>query len=768
MRINHNLMAINTHRQLGVTQTDGAKSTEKLSSGLRINRAGDDAAGLAISEKMRGQIRGLTQASRNANDTISLIQTAEGALNETHSIIQRMRELAVQAANDSNTDSDRAELQSEISQLIKEVDRIGNTTEFNTKNLLDGSLRGVSDDVNATAKINPNSAVKVNLDLQNAFGASVKDDTNFFMDGAHMLVRVNKSGQGIEDDFKFVGPDGTEYSFVKGGTNELAAGKLVENSILTSAQKIGSSAVDLKLLQDFSAAVDKLTATAVGATPTQVEKFVKDYVDAAGDDSAIAVAANNFKGAVATPAGLTDSIMEELTKAIDKLTDAGVTTTQASAYVKAVADVASTDGGAKMDDLIKAVGGLLGKGVTATDIKGLVTELGALYASTAPTATQIDNVLTKYDSLTGADFADVKKLVDAMEPFYGTSAVGDNTKIGALVDAIDGISGVSSLSTNVTIGTGSTVADGSVLSKDTILAFGSKFTIDKDTSITLQVNYADVSITMDGNGTVKVGDTVLAANSSITLKDGTTLKQAAAGVFEVTQGNVKLAKSAKTVATGAGINTVTQNSVLATGSTLQSNSSLGAGSVIGSTKNSLLVRGSVDFASDMQSIKFSGKHELKADFSEIDVSLSTTWVMKSFQAGSNDLANSMMSQVGANGGQIMFVSMNDMRAAALGIDTIDVSSRYGAAMGVEKINNALEKVSHQRATLGAVQNRLEHTIKNLDTAAENLQASEARIRDVDMAKEVMENTKQNILQQAAQAMLAQANQAPQSVLQLLR
>lgn len=136
MRINHNIAALNTYRQLNSATGAQGKSMEKLSSGLRINRAGDDAAGLAISEKMRGQIRGLDQASKNAQDGISLIQTAEGALNETHDILQRMRELAVQSANDTNTDDDRAELQKEVSQLVEEVDRIGNNTQFNTKDIL--------------------------------------------------------------------------------------------------------------------------------------------------------------------------------------------------------------------------------------------------------------------------------------------------------------------------------------------------------------------------------------------------------------------------------------------------------------------------------------------------------------------------------------------------------------------------------------------------------------------------------------------------------
>ncbi|MGB3972299.1 MAG: flagellin, partial [Limnochordia bacterium] len=132
MRINNNIMALNAHRQLGVNQANSSKSMERLSSGMRINRAGDDAAGLAISEKMRGQIRGLKQAQRNAQDGISLIQTAEGALNEIHAILQRMRELATQSANDTNTPEDRVEIQKEIDQLAQEITRISTDTEFNT------------------------------------------------------------------------------------------------------------------------------------------------------------------------------------------------------------------------------------------------------------------------------------------------------------------------------------------------------------------------------------------------------------------------------------------------------------------------------------------------------------------------------------------------------------------------------------------------------------------------------------------------------------
>lgn len=140
MRINNNLMALNTHRQLGINNTAAQKAIEKLSSGYRINRAGDDAAGLSISEKMRAQIRGLNMASKNAQDGISLIQTAEGALNETHAILQRMRELAVQAANDTNVSVDRTAIQNELTELLAEINRIADSTTFNEKKILNGSL----------------------------------------------------------------------------------------------------------------------------------------------------------------------------------------------------------------------------------------------------------------------------------------------------------------------------------------------------------------------------------------------------------------------------------------------------------------------------------------------------------------------------------------------------------------------------------------------------------------------------------------------------
>ncbi|WP_214825057.1 flagellin [Exiguobacterium sp. s28] len=171
MIINHNMNAMGAHRNMAFNTTQTGKAMEKLSSGLRINRAGDDAAGLAISEKMRGQIRGLDQATRNSQDGISMIQTAEGALNETHSILQRMRELAVQSSTDTNTTSDRTKIQSEVDELAKEITRISNTTEFNTKNLLAGGL-------DSTLHIGANASqnLKVSVSAMDAKSLGVAGD----------------------------------------------------------------------------------------------------------------------------------------------------------------------------------------------------------------------------------------------------------------------------------------------------------------------------------------------------------------------------------------------------------------------------------------------------------------------------------------------------------------------------------------------------------------------------------------------------------------
>ncbi|MBM7664867.1 flagellin [Solibacillus kalamii] len=503
MRINHNIAALNTHRQLNAASTQQSKSMEKLSSGMRINKAGDDAAGLAISEKMRGQIRGLDMASKNAQDGISMIQTAEGALNETHDILQRMRELAVQAGNDTNTDSDRGEIQKEINQLTSEINRIGNTTEFNTKKLLNG---------------------------------------------------------GKED----------------------------------------------------------LATTTVTAGVTEVTGVT---------------AVTEVKG-------------------------------------EYTLDLTGITGGNVVID-----------GETITSTANLADTEAAIKANT--------NLANKYDfSGTGATF----KL---------TQKTGNDT--GATVDTT-GATGVT--------GTGfteDTAGVTGVTGVTAVAAVAGKFSFD-----------LDISKLSDGQK-LTIGDDEyeFKADGSGDFKDFAEL-QTAIGA----DGKYTAAQTDNTI-------TLTQ----ATGT--------------------------------------------ESDAAAPQVAVKT---------GDNFTANL---QIGANESQSMGITINDMRASALkitgtgdgftstkdvsnGTDStgtesgLDVSSAANAAKAITTIQSAIDTVSAERSKLGANQNRLEHTINNLNTSSENLTAAESRIRDVDMAKEMMEQTKNSILSQAAQAMLAQANQQPQGVLQLLR
>lgn len=171
MVVQHNLQAANTNRQLGITTSAQAKSTEKLSSGYKINRAADDAAGLSISEKMRSQIRGLNKASSNAQDGVSLVQTAEGALNETHSILQRMNELATQAANGTNTSVDRSAIRAELDQLTSEINRIQSTTQFNTMNLLDGTFSGATNQMKL--QVGALSGQSINFSIANMCASKI-------------------------------------------------------------------------------------------------------------------------------------------------------------------------------------------------------------------------------------------------------------------------------------------------------------------------------------------------------------------------------------------------------------------------------------------------------------------------------------------------------------------------------------------------------------------------------------------------------------------
>lgn len=557
MIINHNIPALNTHRQLSINTANTSKNIEKLSSGLRINRAGDDAAGLAISEKMRGQIRGLDQASRNAQDGISLIQTAEGALNETHSILQRQREIANQSANGTNTDADRQALQDEMNQLTSEINRIGNTTEFNTQKLLNGGI-----------------------------GSSDSD-------------------------------------------------KLTQ---ATNAKKVASTAI--------------------------------------------------ASGAITLSAG-TSITVDNRTFVLSAVTVGGATTTATyNATALKTALESATSGGVKLSDLV--------------DIKNNSGKL-EFTAKSSGSASQLT-------------FNGGVKL--GLSVATAIVAKGDPSTVERA-----GLQGTTSLSTaDITLAVGATL----------------KFTVGSESEVTVNLNSGNAQKTYD---TLNNDPNVAKAAMDSLVKDLNAALQSAGMDSKITASLSKDNKIQFLSETGKDIK-------------------LGAGPAAGLGVTSTAAIGNVQ---------------------------------QVVGAGAQGVGFSTKFQIGANTGQSMSLQINDVRAAALGITgnagqsgftkdnavtngsndikaeaALNIATREDASKAIAVLDKATSLVSSERAKLGAVQNRLEHTINNLGTASENLTAAESRIRDVDMAKEMMSQTKNNILAQAAQAMLAQANQQPQGVLQLLR
>jgi len=540
MIINHNISALNTYRQLTANNTAGQKSLEKLSSGYRINRAGDDAAGLAISEKMRGQIRGLDQASRNAQDSISLIQTAEGALSETHSILQRMRELAVQSANATNTDDDRAALQDEVKQLLSEIDRIGNNTEFNTMKLINGDIDGSASGGTST-KLGEATAAFIKID---DFNPSASCSS-----GISQNLQVNVDGH----TFNLTGVSGgDQFAFWSNLQTQLACAVGQWNADPTHAN-------DQVTMPTFT--IDDVKST------TSMDFTIKSGTT--GSSSKIEFYIMEDLSNTATGSGSIDIEYA--------LTQACATSWTAGSDGKLTADAAS------------AISALDGSKPLEMTLNGHTIKVD----------------LTNVASGTFAEGDDMTTLATKLQ-----------TDINAAIDTYNTMTGT---------------------------------------------DYGDVSVT------VKDGKLVIAAGNP-----------------------------------------------------------------------------------DTETIQFTDDTAGVADRTGTSTS------------GGLNL------HIGANKDQNLNLQIGDMRAAALNIADVDISTADGANNAISAIDAALKSVSVERAKLGAYQNRLEHTINNLGASSENLTAAESRIRDVDMAKEMMEYTKNNILTQAAQSMLAQANQQPQGVLQLLR
>ena len=550
MIVQHNMQSMNANRMLGIVSNNLAKSTEKLSSGYRINRAADDAAGLAISEKMRSQIRVLTQASTNAEDGISLIQTAEGALNESHSILQRMRQLAVQAANGTETDSDRSNIQDEIEQLQDELDRIAETTEFNTMKLLDGSFDGV-------ASTNTSS-----------------------------------------------GPKYSNYSGVHGAfITSNVAGVTIQTTVAAKAG--GESAI----WDETGKALTINLAENKTYTQADIDNLIKN---AKQEDS-------NMDN---TPAEVTF-----------KLSTGVFTATTAAAAAPTTGTVAGIRAASDSTALVAADSG---KFVGANSITITSNKYGKDYNI---------SINFKFDAEAGKENVSLTTV-----PVYAMSAA-------------------TSLADAVTTNAGYEVS----------LQSGKEYTAEDIEDILAQAGL-NVSVELDG----------------VTSGDGTDTPN----TLFITDSNV--------------------NKVV----TLKNGAGLG-------DEDAFLTQNNYD-------------------------SVNSTGGMKL--------------QIGANEGQTMEFNIGDMSATALGVSgqNVRVDEQDRAEQAITTIDKAIEIVSKQRAALGAVQNRLEHTIANLDTSAENLQTAESRIRDVDMAAEMVEYSKNNILSQASQSMLAQANQATQGVLSLLQ
>jgi len=751
MRINHNLIAINTHRQLGISENNGSKSMEKLSSGYRINRAGDDAAGLAISEKMRGQVRGLAMASRNAQDTISLIQTAEGALAETHDILQRMRELSVQSANDTNTDADRSELQAEVTQLRYEIDRIANTTEFNTRKLLEGSAKGVADEVQGTARYNNNSRITIDSIKSKAMMEAVSNDKSWAFDGAYMLIKTNQtfnSGEPVYDpsDYKLVGPDGTIYNFrAMSADTKIKASELEAGTILADGGAVS-------LIENKGSKLSSVLGTA----PIVLGEAIGDHeLDFVGKGSILASGSN-----------FTMKALSGYQIALNA--DTGVKSIEYD-----------SEGVLKLNLLTPGTSPVkveVGKSVRLDD-GTVIKNNGGGNVSVESGSLQINQAIT---------------VGTHVSYFKAASQSSLSTASTTTINNVDIVSASNykltkgELNNNVTIGNSKPLtsgeidmlAEGSVLAKGSYIEMLSSSTpgAGTTTAIRIMVSGNEVEISYDDvNDILKVGQDIVAPGKSITLDDGTVLTHASTlgdrnvstGIVFVDTGRVILAEDLTPGQNVKGFS-LAKDSTMATSTKVKDDTVLMAGTVI--TSPDKFYPGSVTIAHEGRSISFSANSDvtLAARYYDMAVSESMTYIFSRYEPASSNLRDSVMAQIGANSGQTAFVSMGDMRAVALNVHNIDISSKWGAATAIETVNNALQRVSHQRALLGAMQNRLEHTIKNLDASTENLQAAESRIRDVDMAKEIMEFTKDSILMQSAQAMLAQANQIPESVLQLLR
>ncbi len=707
MRIQHNIAALNAYRQLGTNNNTVAKNLEKLSSGYRINRAGDDAAGLAISEKMRAQITGLETAQKNANDGISLVQTAEGALTEVHSMLNRMVELATQSANGTyDNEVDRANLQKEVNSLSSEIDRIAEGTNFNGINLLDGSLGAGSSaaskvTTNEYVKVGPsaafetkfgnerkssvasqqNASFKVSLDdLSIASGTSAADQATFSLKVGDTIITVDTSTNPLTGDRT----SAQIATAVAASGRELVAADTTNNTLGAdpgSNVKIGDN------IYEMSASGNEITFTQVntmGKTASVVNPdFKVEYTATSAAGGSVTGTVNPQVQVTQTgiPKGATQQSRVDVKIDFSKLKDGDKLTVGAETYIFKVG------------------------------------EKGTAAAGSGETLVDLSAILKSADDM--ADKSTQEKAMVAI-----TNAMGANTMWST------GNGGVTKNVGTLTFQSVSTYADGVSGKMDT------EENVMKQFESTRPAANANTSFELDVTK-IKAGDVITIGGKVYEFTNGSNASST---------GNIAVNLQSAGIADGiAGKDTDKVMNALKTA--VETDTFIGT-----ATK-----KYAVTFEDSKMTIT-SNDWNLTSDVDE-----NKTAVSVKTNAG-------LTLQIGDTGKSFnqITVAVTSMSAKSLGINNLDVSTQAGAKSSIDKVKGAINLVSSTRGDLGAIQNRLEHTINNLGVTTENMTAAESRIRDVDMAKEMMDYTKNNILVQASQAMLAQANQLPQGVLQLLR
>ena len=708
MVVQHNMSAMNANRMLGITTNSLSKSTEKLSSGYRINRAADDAAGLAISEKMRGQIRGLNKASSNAQDGISMIQTAEGALTETHSILQRMRELAVQASNDTATDDDRTQIQNEIDQLTQEVDRIANTTEFNTKKLLDGSKKGgVSEKA-----------------------GSIKTDSSFKNSYVSATVTTDGSAKsGITDVIRLeVNTDFTEGQSTK-GQQKLSDDMIKKiNDIVKS-----TTAISLDNVLQETANPSKVTG-AYKATNSTSENIKAAADDAKKQLATLQAAANNSAMAVETNSSSVEKTVDNILKiANDTKTTSGETILKS---------------GVTKEDLTKAI----------VDYKNAMVADGK-HTDDAADGTS-DNIAAAKKALTDLFTTSTAKSggsLNAATPDLIPSTMKSDNVTGNAVTAV-AASAITSGTTTL-----DAIAQGITGALDTYIANMAGVEIVNNVN---NANVAQMQEVSDVLNNTDLSTAIVDYNKA--LNDQTTVNGNAASTDKA-----KAEAKAKVDTAKANLDKLNTSSSPISVTDLFGGSDASNFTIASKVDdNNNLTINIKNKSGDDTVITIANANQLKSGDT---LTITSQAMVETEQAKAGK--DALRLQIGANSGQEMYLGINSMKASDLSIvqtkegkegDALEVTKQASAAMAINAYDMAIQKVSTERAKMGAVQNRLEHTIQNLDTASENTQTAESRIRDTDMAEEMVNYSSSNILSQAGQSMLAQAKNSTQGILSLLQ